>query len=389
MKNKKLFLVLFLILIIVCITAFTYFKKNNKDSFYASLKFLKPNSQEENIEILLGEEIPTSKDYNSDFMSDIVWIDKIEEMNKKIGLYRGIVISGIQLDFVTLTVIDKTPPVIQNVADITIFEGESLNLEDQVKAIDDSNEDIKVAVKGDYSFEKEGTYSLTYEAVDSSGNLATADFHLIVKKKEVEKPKPVDPPKVEKPQTNTSKTSKGYDITKVNGVYYINGILIANKTYALPSSYAPGGLTKETNAAFSKMQADAAKEGINLKIISGYRSYSKQQSTYNRYVNRDGKSAADRYSARPGHSEHQTGLAFDVNSLEQSFGNTKEGKWLSANCYKYGFILRYPQGKEAITGYMYEPWHFRYIGDEASKLYNNGSWITLEEYLGIDSKYSS
>ena len=137
------------------------------------------------------------------------------------------------------------------------------------------------------------------------------------------------------------------------------------------------------------MKQDAQKEEISLKIISGYRSYSRQQTLYNNYVKRDGKKEADRYSARAGHSEHQTGLAFDVNSLEQSFGETKAGKWLSDNCYKYGFILRYPKGKEDITGYMYEPWHFRYLGTKAAELYNNGNWITLEEYLGIDSKYSS
>ena len=223
---------------------------------------------------------------------------------------------------------------------------------------------------------------MTYEATDSYGNVATADFKLIVQKKEIQTPSLNN-------NLLSEKTSKGYDVVNKNGSYYIKGILIANKTYSLSSNYAPSGLTKETTTAFEKMKSDAAKEGISFNIISGYRSYSHQDTLYNNYVKRDGKAEADRYSARPGHSEHQTGLAFDVNSLEQSFGNTKVGKWLSDNCYKYGFILRYPKGKESITGYMYEPWHFRYLGDEASNLYNNGSWITLEEYLGIDSKYAS
>ena len=97
---------------------------------------------------------------------------------------------------------------------------------------------------------------------------------------------------------------------------------------------------------------------------------------------------ADRYSARPGHSEHQTGLAFDLNSLDQSFGQTKEGKWIAANSWKYGFILRYPQDKEAQTGYMYEPWHVRYLGkDVAKKVYDSG--LCLEEYLNITSVYAN
>lgn len=183
------------------------------------------------------------------------------------------------------------------------------------------------------------------------------------------------------------KTSKGYEIKKIDGLYYIKGILVANKTYPLPSTYAPGDLLSEFTIAFTKMKNDAAKEGITLTVVSGYRSYTRQTTLYNNYVARDGKANADTYSARPGHSEHQTGLAADLNLVDTSFENTKAGKWLAQNCYKYGFILRYPKGKESITGYIYEPWHFRFIGDEAKNLYNDGSWISLEEYLGIDSKY--
>ena len=187
---------------------------------------------------------------------------------------------------------------------------------------------------------------------------------------------------------NENLTSKGYKIEQKDGIYYINGILIANKSYSLPSTYNPGSLLNEFMTNYNKMHDDALKSGINLKIISGFRSYETQVSLYNRYVARDGKEAADRYSARAGHSEHQTGLAADINSLEQSWENTAEGKWLNDNCYKYGFIIRYPKGKENETGYMFEPWHIRYVGvDTATILYNNGNWITLEEYLGIDSKY--
>lgn len=166
---------------------------------------------------------------------------------------------------------------------------------------------------------------------------------------------------------------------------YIDGILIANKTYALPSNYAPG-TDEEALSAFNEMQKAAYQDGCNIYISSGYRSYERQVEIYNRYVNQDGKEAADTYSSRPGHSEHQTGLTFDLNSIDISFADTPEGAWIAENCYKYGFIIRYPEGKEDITGYMYEPWHIRYLGvEKATEVYESG--LCLEEFLGITSSY--
>ncbi len=171
----------------------------------------------------------------------------------------------------------------------------------------------------------------------------------------------------------------------VNGITYIDGILIANKTYKLPSNYNPGTNSK-AYAAFQKMQSDAYKDGIYLYIASGFRSYSYQQSLYNNYVSRDGRTLADTYSARAGHSEHQTGLAFDINNPSSSFINTREAIWIEKNCAKYGFIIRYQKSKESITGYKYEPWHIRFLGKKlAKKVTKSGK--CLEEYLGITSKY--
>lgn len=170
------------------------------------------------------------------------------------------------------------------------------------------------------------------------------------------------------------------------GLTYIQGVLIVNKTYSLPADYNPG-TDEAASAALGEMIEAAKQEGISLWIASAFRSYSRQMSVYNNYAARDGVAAADRYSARPGHSEHQTGLAFDLNSLEQWFGQTDEGLWLAANCWKYGFIIRYPQDKEEITGYMYEPWHVRYIGKEtAQKVEESG--LCLEEYFNITSVYA-
>ncbi len=173
--------------------------------------------------------------------------------------------------------------------------------------------------------------------------------------------------------------------SKVDGVTYIDGILIANKTYKLPKSYNPG-TNKKAYKAFKKMQYAALKDGINLYIASGFRSYSYQKKLYNSYVAADGKKTADTYSARAGHSEHQTGLAFDINRPDSSFDNTKEALWLAENCAKYGFIIRYEKSKESITGYKYESWHIRYLGKSlAEDVTKSGK--CLEEYLGITSKY--
>ena len=182
-------------------------------------------------------------------------------------------------------------------------------------------------------------------------------------------------------------TNNGYTLKIEDGITTIDGLLIVNKTYSLPNTYGET-LTDEVMNAFNLMKADATSLGLNIYISSGYRSYAKQESIYNNYVARDGQAKADTYSARPGHSEHQTGLAFDLNSIDDSFAYTNEGKWINENCYRYGFIIRYPKGKDNITGYMYESWHLRYVGkDLAEKLYNNGSWITVEEYFGINSVY--
>lgn len=206
--------------------------------------------------------------------------------------------------------------------------------------------------------------------------------------------------------STTTTTKKKQDVSVSNntdGLKIIDGILIVNKSYPLPKDYVPTNTYKDATGlnycsecinvdAYEKyklMKADMASLGMNIWIQSGYRSYSLQESLYNKYVIRDGKLAADTYSARPGYSEHQTGLAFDLNSISDDFQYTSEGKWINENAWRYGFILRYPKSKESITGYKYESWHLRYVGEDlATKLYNNGDWITLEEHFNLTSKYA-
>ena len=182
--------------------------------------------------------------------------------------------------------------------------------------------------------------------------------------------------------------------------------VVVNKGRQLPSSYAPSDLVvpdlpirpsasgdeqyvrAQTAAALKQLFAAAAKDGLQFMIGSGYRSYSFQSSVYNNFVASQGRAQADRSSARPGHSEHQTGWAVDVEpasrqcEIELCFGNLAEGKWLAANSYKYGFIIRYPKGKESLTGYEYEPWHIRYVGSSlANQVHQSGQ--TLEQFFGL------
>ncbi len=165
---------------------------------------------------------------------------------------------------------------------------------------------------------------------------------------------------------------------EIDGVTYVGGILLVNKEFSLPKAYGDG-LDSEAYTAYVRMKRAS---GYDMSIVSGFRSYTKQESTFRYWCSVDGEAVAETYSARPGHSEHQTGLAMDITSLKQSYGKTAEGKWLAQNCVDYGFIIRYPKGKSDITGYMYEPWHIRYLGKSTAKLVSD-SGLTLEEFLGV------
>lgn len=194
-------------------------------------------------------------------------------------------------------------------------------------------------------------------------------------------PEPEPPEPEPEPESEPSATPD----PAAPGPTYIDGVLVVNKTYALPPDFDPG-LQPEVVDAFARMQGEASAAGIALRTISGYRPFWSQERIYGGYVQRLGVEAADRTSARPGHSEHQSGLAIDVNSLDPAWGASVEGRWVAENAPRFGFVVRYPDGKEEITGYAYEPWHLRYLGPElATSLTEAG--LTLEEHFGIDSAY--
>lgn len=181
--------------------------------------------------------------------------------------------------------------------------------------------------------------------------------------------------------------------------------VFVNKEYSLPSTFIPKDLVipdvhfytdgpqekrylRDVAAkALENMFSDASADGEVLYGVSGYRSYTRQTEIYNKNVRQRGSAATNMVSSIPGHSEHQTGLAIDISckdlsgSLSEEFADTTEGQWVADNCYKYGFIIRYPKGCETLTGYSYEPWHIRYVGNDiASYIHNNN--ITFEEYYG-------
>ncbi|WP_341201610.1 M15 family metallopeptidase [Planomicrobium okeanokoites] len=208
------------------------------------------------------------------------------------------------------------------------------------------------------------------------------------KEEEVEEELPVTPEPDEEAVEEEVKDATVYpeSIELPDEPTVIDGILLANKQNPLPSDYAPG-VNPDAQDAFGAMRAEALKSNIDLTAFSTFRDFARQKELYEGYVAKDGQEKADRYSARPGFSEHQTGLAFDIgeSGAEQhwaaaSFGDTEAGKWVADNAHRFGFILRYPEGKEQLTGYMHESWHFRYVGKEAAKEIYDAD-ITLEEYL--------
>jgi D-alanyl-D-alanine carboxypeptidase len=188
--------------------------------------------------------------------------------------------------------------------------------------------------------------------------------------------------------------------------YPASTAVVVNKKIYLPKNYVPKNLVypktsfifkkkvekrklrEEAGVALEKMFAAAKKDKIYLSGVSGYRSYATQMAVFNRYVKRDGYENARRYSAVPGTSEHQTGLAIDVSgsngicAAASCFANTKEAKWLDRHSANFGYIVRYPKGKEHVTGYKYEPWHLRYVGPDIAKDMKRRN-LTLEEYYGI------
>ena len=303
----------------------------------------------------------TESGYKANDNYDGELTDKVEIINNvdkdKIGEY---IISYLVKDTSNNKAkVERVVKVVDNISPIIILKG-SKNItvklnsnynEDGYTATDNLDGDItnKVKVNRNVDFSKVGTYSIIYEVEDANGNIGS--------------------------NKRTINVIENVEIT------YIKGILLVNKKYHLPANYNPG-VNGEAYNALKRLQSDASNNGYGLPLLSGFRSYNDQKYLFNSYVAKDGEAVASTYSARPGESEHQTGLAFDIGKISDSFGDTDAGRWLATNAHHYGFIIRYLKGKQSITGYKYEPWHVRYVGENAAtEIYNMG--VTLEEYLGV------
>ena len=231
-----------------------------------------------------------------------------------------------------------------------------------------------------------------------------ANLDQLAKEKLLEEERLAEEKRLEQQPAKLDLESSFYEnvITVSNGD---SKLVLVNKNYALDSSYAPSDLVlpnvlalgheqnktiylrEEASQHLEQLFSPAEQEaGLIFLARSGYRSYETQVSLYQRYVDQNGQEAADRFSARAGHSEHQTGLAIDVTAdsvngqLTTEFGKTAEGIWLKDNAHRFGYIIRYLEGRESETGYQYEPWHIRYVGVEAATEIYQNNWI-LEQYL--------
>ena len=231
--------------------------------------------------------------------------------------------------------------------------------------------------------QSDGSYKVHVDTASHKGDAGTYSVHLYYmlngKRTYITETK-ATVPQVTEAQVTGKLTNNG-SYYSVRGKY--DDIIIVNKKHGLSKDYNPGE-NPTAKAAFVRLRDDMINQGLNVgRSYSGFRSYDYQKTLYDNYVSRDGQAAADRYSARPGYSEHQTGLVFDLtdksgNLLEDS----RASQWLKDNAHNYGFIVRFQAGKEASTGYMPEAWHIRYVGKEAKDIHDSG--LSLEEYFGIE-----
>ena len=231
--------------------------------------------------------------------------------------------------------------------------------------------------------QSDGSYKVHVDTASHKGDAGTYSVHLYYMLNG--KRTYITETKATVPQITETKVSG--QLTNNGSYYSVRGkyddIIVVNKKHGLSKDYNPGE-NPTAKAAFVRLRDDMINQGLNVgRSYSGFRSYDYQKTLYDNYVSRDGQAAADRYSARPGYSEHQTGLVFDLtdksgNLLEDS----RASQWLKDNAHNYGFIVRFQAGKEASTGYMPEAWHIRYVGKEAKDIHDSG--LSLEEYFGIE-----
>ncbi len=277
----------------------------------------------------------------------------------KIGTKRYTFYAGKKTYYVDVHIVDTQAPQIQGIDLFIIKQDETLNIVDYLEAYDVIDGDIAITLS-EFDTNELGSHTIMATATDKHNNETSKPLRVVVK--------------------DASEYLKG--AASMDEVLFVDEHIIANKRYGLPSNYAPG---EDPEAGAQIRKLIKAMRGAGLRVAnsySGYRSYQVQKTLYTNYIASHGQVAADTFSARPGHSEHQTGLTFDLRQLSGSLLTSEpEISWVRDNAHEFGFIVRYPKGKEHITGYTYEPWHLRYMGQDARAIYESGQ--TLEEFYKI------
>jgi len=371
-KMTLLVMILMPVLIIMLLFFFIFFNNSNKVKIKENIFTFEYG---ETINLELKDIINGKEDV---LKSAKLNLDSIKYENKiaKVGKYIGIIeykLNGKQssLDF-NIEVKDTIAPIFikkEEAISITVSKN-VINFENYFEANDLSEHEI-IFDDSKIQFDEPGEYILTVSAIDRYANETKIDVKIII---------------IPSQSASTTKPNNSSCLSTATTPYMVNGIIIVNKKHPLPCGYAPGE-NKEAKAKIDEMIVDMRVLGYNVSnTFSGYRSYETQEKLYNNYVARDGKALADTYSARPGYSEHQTGLAFDIRVPDNSRmiqAGSKEADWVASNAHLYGYIVRYQSGNQHITGYQAEAWHVRYLGIEmATDIYN--SKLTLEEYLGVE-----
>lgn len=323
-------------------------------------------TQQINLEYKLLPENATDEDVECIANSDIIDIEGTKITGINSGECKVSVKSGNITKDVNIKVNEIANDIIVSSDSVILKIGDSINIEAKVEPENAINSELEWLSDN----EKIASVENGKITLNNSG-----DCNIIVRTKD----EPVISKVIAVSSTKIYPAPAKYN---VEGLTYINGVLLVNKNYKVPSNFSPG-VNQTALAALNDMKKEASKYGFNLNIISSFRSYSTQAGLYQKYTKLYGEDYASVISAKPGTSEHQTGLAFDITSLEQDYADTPEGKWLAQNCARYGFIIRYKKDKENITGYIYEPWHIRYLGTvKAQEVEKSG--LCLEEYLGVN-----
>lgn len=379
-KNRKLIPIL--ILLIITLSIFIFYKNNEKIELVKDIFQLEYG---EVISLDAKNVLDTKKtDVLDSFKIDYSNMEMEEGKNyPKIGSYDVEISYNLHNRYikekVKFIIEDTTKPEFTKCSEkIEIGKGFAVqDLKSYFDAKDLSPFEIEVDTKN-LDTSRSGEYELEVSAIDMYKNKSVKKVKVIVMEEEPE-PTKLNSHVNEKPAESTEAKDTPYTVRMPR---YVNGIIIVNKKNPIPYNYAP-----YENAEASNQVRNLIKEmqGLGYDInnsYSGYRSFHKQEGLYQNYVNNHGQLEADTFSARAGYSEHQTGLAFDLLHKDGSLvQNSNEVNWIAQNANRYGFIVRYKAGKEHITGYQAEPWHIRYVGSIATAIYNSG--LTLEEYLGV------